>query len=264
MAYFNKAILKELIPVYPSILIVFGYLKLSLYYQFFGVQIINFIDFTEIIILFLPDVIYYLVLLSLSVFLHYVIAPSGYGAFVNVSEDHVSEKYLVNRFIKYFKYHFWYSISLIICFILVVVAYYLHRPNFSFLLLITLFSTLLYILGYFLSEIHRKHLLNSGKQLSATVHNIISVIVLFSFFTISNVSKEIRSSLNNPSIVNFKYQGNQIATNSECVYLGETRNYIFIQDKSSENAYVYPKDDISEFIISKTDESLILLQLLTR
>ena len=73
MLILDKKIIKAFLPFIGAMLIAFGYVKLSLYYNHFDISINNYLEVSEVLTLFLPDIIKYGLIIFMSFLFSFII-----------------------------------------------------------------------------------------------------------------------------------------------------------------------------------------------
>lgn len=245
-----------------------GFISSYIYYYIFGINIIEYLDFSEIIFLFFDALLqtgtWKSILGTSSVFL--------FGGLLH---------YFLPKFIKgihSFEIIF-NPITYIYIPFMLGYQYYLTR-SFSIMfetLLITIF--LFIFLYFFILKIENKQVyeyLNeiSNKQKNKSKYKTISFLAkiakyltfkfifltIFLFFTVYYIGYNRYSEANKlkednvPTFnVSFQYLNNKVESNSTCYYIGGVKNYIFMYDKNSKKTNVFEKNNITNFKIKRSE-----------
>ena len=233
-------------------MIFLGILRLSLFYQFFGVNIIYYLEFSEILTSFLDYIVFTLSVLLFAIF----------AFFLYMNEDILEEKlaaetkiqlepFLLKRFLLFLKknsgfiYLFLFTLLLFGSVALVIPGYY---------------KDLLYILGYYLviiifsflvGEIFRK---NESLPYAMQV-SIICILLCFLsisitiFWTYSEV-ESIRRKKTNYGVILQLTNDQIMVSDSNNYYIGKTQNYVFFHHEIKQQTDIIPINRIKELNIS--------------
>jgi hypothetical protein len=251
---FDGKILKGLIPYFGGFLIVCGYLKLNFFYSHFNIQILNYLELSEIITLFLNIAIKNTILILLCVLFIFIFESSKVSEKINQSHEDIqnTDNFLL-RFKKILKSRFTLIIILIFFSLLALICYSLNFYDlFSYLLISNCCIIGLLIVAWFLFEFDRKYKLCYDVYFDRTYFNLVTVFSLFVCFSIESAFFEIKDvESGNKAIVSFKYSDKIITSNNQTLYIGETKEYLFLYDKKMKTTSVFPKGEISDFTIRK-------------
>jgi hypothetical protein len=251
----EKKVIQPLLPFIGSFLIIFGYIKLSLYYNKFDIDINNYLELTEILTLFLNDIIFFIISI-LGVALFSFITTSK----IELERDNDVKGKLVksNNFWErrkqnyiLFKELHWISGLLII---LYIIGYIWFRDKFwdffattSPLIAFTIFVSLL-------MEFRYKYYNVYGKELNSTINNLVFILLIFSVHTYGTIKSDTKRIENNPRTeISFKYLGEEIKSDKQLRFLGQTKNYMFLYNKSLKETEVFERSKVDFFRIVKLE-----------
>lgn len=122
----------------------------------------------------------------------------------------------------------------------ILLSIYLGKPNFT-LIVITLTMFILLQTRFVLKKYY-----NSG--LEPTYSNIIALFAIsiwFGFNETRNQVKEIALGKYNGTVLNIKDKEKLVA-DTTIVYIGKTKDYYYLYDKTKQNAVIIPSDEVSK------------------
>ena len=256
----------QTLPIAYIILICIGYTEKSLFYDKFGINIAPYLNFEEYLFIFLPiGSALVSVFILLTVYLSGIIGANfalfeksnGIVKRAKVdSEDKIennkSNKKKANK------------IRLILAYILLVfiiltpiasLLYFginklvLGNDGYSInknILIVSLLWGLTMLILIF-SRIPKKESNQSNFLLYAFLMSITIPIFINSKILYANNILEGKSSLN----VSFKQNEEKVSTNDSIMFIGETKEYLFMRNINSGSNIIYRKDDIKKIEISK-------------
>lgn len=250
----NSKNLKELIPGVGPLLIICGYIKLNIIYSHFNIDIYNYLQFTEILTLFLPDILRSLITIII-IFVMIVVFLNKRKIDRNF-DDHVaisSEKSFFKRLIIAFK-KFNLIVILIIGMSINAIISTIWFPKFTTSFLVfSMFGLSFLIYMIVMYEFER----NLKNTFDKSITNSQAYITFIIFFFLASVMQsaylEIQRIENNPSKITFTYLDKQISTENKDTYLGQTKEYLFIKKDESKKINVYDKRNIENFSIENRD-----------
>lgn len=256
MLDFKTTTLKTLAPYISALLILIGYVKLSIYYDRFSIQIENYLSFSEVLILFVPDILFFAIMMFSVFFLSYVVRSKEKEDQNDEQKNKIIDQSKLGKRIKeHYKFDkgtFWISLW---CIALAVAVYFIDSEKFwdliFYLLIIPAF--LLYII--LLNEYKRKFMIDKGRQFDATINNLLLILFIFALNSIVSVSTDIQDVYKKSSHkITFVYNDETIETNSRIKYLGETEKYVFLYNNKEKKSTVYVKSKIDGFTIEKIED----------
>ena len=222
-------------PLFGSLLIFLGLLKLSIYYSEFHINIIEFLSFSEIITSFLND-------------MNILILFTGIMVITTLATEHYFNKISPNLIDKVFevlfaiknRVAFFFGIPVILFGTLLLTD--LISPNY-FIIYITTFS-LLQCLTYAILKKNEEgeiEISNAGGLIIGLI-SLSFAVFLLAFHDLHSLRKRSQ----NISIYgnNFSIQCN---SNTKNVFLGKTSQFVFIKKDSSKSTIIIATKDIQRF-----------------
>lgn len=252
----DKETLKRFLPFVGTALIILGFIKFKIFYNRFNIDIENYLELTEVLVLFLTDVVYYGIMI-LSVFFYNFLVTSE-------SEDTEKEKIKQaieeeSSFKKRLTYHYKLSanhiLMVIIATICLVLVYFFNYARFwnALFSTITIPVVLLYVI--LVMEYRHKYKKVYGINLNPSINNLALLIFMFSLYSVSSAFSEIQKIYKKPDkVISFRYMNDVIKSSSNIKYLGETSNYVFMYDHKKQESKVFEKSEIRCFKIKYTGE----------
>lgn len=247
----DKKITKSIIPLIGTIIIICGYLKLSIYYKHFNIRINEYLDFTEILTLFLPDALYYGGLMF-GVFMFNFLFKTK-SEMKNFENTHLSiddNSSVFDRIKKYYsimKEFFW-LIGFLILFELITFIWFKQKFTETIGFALNLSAGFFFVLLLF--EIRHKYIKVYEKDINATYYNLFLIVFLFGFIVVGSVKSEIKMTETNPDFISFTYGGNRIESNKKLIYIGQTKNYLFLFDAKNKKAEIFERNKLSNYKIT--------------
>lgn len=229
--------LKQIVEISSLILgfLIFnGFLKLDIFYKHWGVNIIEYLDLSEVILLFLNDIalfLFFIVALLLHTFL---------GSFATKNEN------IDNTFQKVLDTKLGISVFLGFTLLISVISYYMFFYDYNLRYLYVFIFVGLQFLIKLIDTVFKKRKFITDKSLH------ISFLIIFVFFTyfksqydIYNKEKDL-----NKYVVNFE-NGDKIIVDSSALLLGKTKRYVFLWDKKTRTSRILNRDKIIELTETK-------------
>lgn len=253
MLYFNKKELKSLLPLFGGFIFVSGIIKMKLYYNSFNINIVDFLDASEIIFAFISDFIPYVVItLFMFLFLFFLDTKKDVEVRDDYKDNIILEKHLLRRLWLYIKL---FPIILIYAIVLILLLIATFIWNFSIIPFLIPFCIILayQIYGILVLE-YKRHYYNHYKSFpSPTFTNIILIMGAFFMYVIVNVYLDVNSVKESKKYLgtSFKIENNNIISDSTNYYIGKTKNYIFYYQEENKSTKVYPIKDMKEIEIKK-------------
>lgn len=246
-----------IIPAFTVILIIFGIIKLHLYYIGFGISILDFIDLSEILPMVSIDLMsVVLTLFVIIYFLFYLTSrnesskPEDYETVMNEQKNEELYKYIISLWSIKQKNSFIFYISVIVRFtlmlcpvfcIIIGYAYPDHSLKLvSFQLLVISFPLSLLV---FVPELI-KYILN--KPLTML---LIYFFVLAWFFYIQLIKNDYARTMVGAyrgTIVQTRDSTKSYISDREYFYIGKTKSYVFYYNKKDSSSTIIPVSEIRE------------------
>jgi hypothetical protein len=243
--------LRKLLPYAGPFLIFLGVLRLIIYYNAFGVKIVNFLDLTEIITSFLDIVVSTIMMLGAQVILTLFSETKEFSEYKDkIVEYAKKEPSFFKRLLLYFKAILW---QVIVVFAFAVAGDWLwtfmdsdHEPTYivsiSFFIIFSLFVVLVY-------EIERRH---AEAKSSARRRQFIFLTIMFLAFTVAVVlqgwteSRTLKRKNGYAEVVIELDQATTIYCNKNYYYIGKTNNYVFLYSEASRSTDVIKMDRVKK------------------
>ena len=249
---FEKKILKTFFPVIGILLIACGYMKFSFFYHHFDIRINNYLEFSEILTLFLPDIIKYGLIIFLIILFNFIFESKLSVERIHNLKLAITDSYnLLDRI----KLHYLYNKELIwlssACVINYLIAFIWFREKFLDILFITFYIPAFLIFSILLQEFKHKYKELYDQYLSPTYNNLILIFFLFNLYSIGSVYNEIKKvESGSKTIVTFEYSDENIKTDNNLIYIGQTSNYLFLHDKERKESKVFERSKLEKIIIT--------------
>lgn len=222
---------QEYFPAVSALLIFCGYLKLYVYYQFWDIDIVNYLDFTEIVFLFLNDLV---------LFSSFIILLLVYG----LSQGLVVKLFVKNkeRFLS-----FWINLDeiytsrsqalFIVSFLIFAILSYFH---YRYRNICTLLLSIMY-LGQFMY--HTFRYIMHGEEVAKSARFFISFLILITF-TVLKAELDYRTSLKEVGKQNYTFTMNDqtIKADSTTFFIGSTKGYLIFRDLKKGHTLIYKND----------------------
>ncbi len=248
--------IKNLIPYLGSLLLICGYLKLSIYYNYFNIQISDYLEITEILTLFFYDAIKYSTIVFLAFLFTFLIdTQESIEENENEKNDIIDTNNFFLRLKKFLIFRLNLIGSIVIFLIFTLISYYVNPKKIFYFILITSFLTSILILIYFLFEFKRKYKISYGKELNSTYYNLIIIFILFVTYLIQSSFLDIRKTTEGKNLnISFKYYEKNIESSDQILYVGETKGYLFLFDTKKKSTLVFSRNDINNLEIKKPNK----------
>ncbi|QLG47030.1 hypothetical protein [Costertonia aggregata] len=246
--FIENKLIKTILPFIGITLIICGYLKLSIFYGHFDIEIYNYLEFTEILTLFMPNIIRNIGIIAIAFFIVYLLIGNK-----DIERNTMLHNAIVesNTFWKRLKLLFklnpllaWLSLFVII--ISIIYSIWFPEKLESYILSSIVIPAMFFfnILDF---EFRRKYKLLNDKKPNSSRSNLAFVIFLFLIYTVNSTYKEIKQVRKTNKKIEFTYQGKSIKTSKQDFYLGQTKNYLFIKNFDKKKVSVYKMSLITEF-----------------
>lgn len=248
----DKNILKVVFPFAGTTLITIGYLKLALYYKAFNIDIHNYVDIAEVLTAFLSDIILiclFVLLIWLTTFFH-----TGKEEAIKTMLDQSKIEGSSNAFDRLISFLFlspFISFTTLISLIGIVVKLIFFRnqlledPLGIFILSL---APATFIFGYILFEFKTKYQRVFKASLNSTYHNLIVYLFIFLLATTYSLTEDISNvKAKKSKNISFMYDEESVITSNNLIYLGQTKDYLFLRDAICEESLVIERSRISHF-----------------
>jgi hypothetical protein len=247
--------LESIIKYFPLIFIILttiGYINLQSYYYFFDIEIINYLEISEIILLFFNKSILIILLLISIISIIYLI-DDKISQEINDNEKNLEVlKHKEEKTNKRIFKGGWVLIILTIFFIItnIVSANYIG-------LIFPIGFLLLIIINRIAEKTVLKIIIKKNDSIfSFFIYFGFQILLLFNLLTISNSIEngyKLRYQSKQSKLVCFSYNGKTIETNKKTIYIGETKKYLFLFDKENEETLIFKMEGINDlkFLLKK-------------
>lgn len=238
---------KYYLPFVGTLVVIFGAVKMIIYFSLFGIKITSYLDFTEIITLFLEDI-----LLFSSIVLFYLIIDlllKSTDDRLLITENFnkaLKEKSFLKRFNLYInceiKFLHFVKVSLMF-----ITLYYINLIKLFDLKFLLVFFWVLFVVRIILIEFRVKY--NNDVQVSHT--NIITIIFIFLGISVYVAYAEFNSIMHDKKYSETKVEltKTSFSTNDLYFYIGQTKNYIFFYNRIEKNCDVIPMNEVKKISI---------------
>lgn len=235
--------LESIIKFFPLIFILLttlGYVHLQTYYYFFDIEILNYIDITEIILLFFNKSILIIVGILIVNAVSYILDNKINNEANNKKESSTKKRNFILNNLG----------VIIIIFLLIYIVIVLISGK---------YISLIYPIGYLICGIIylvlEKHFfkilfLNHTPFFFFSISTSIVVLLLINLSTITNSIEKGYNVRNNNLIIKqvcFSYNNKIIKTSKEIVYIGETKKNLFLFDLKQNETIIYKMENIDNF-----------------
>jgi hypothetical protein len=243
--------------VIPAI-IVFGMIKLSVFYSAFNINIFVFLDFDEILTSSLNDVIFVSLFLILGAFQGIALLEENDQNKKNKFDEKYMENKSPKRFVNYIL-HAWETPPIIFLIVVILISHFIKK--YSYLLssfkLVVYIMVAFFLLDFFILEFERHFRNKISKEAPRYIFGFLYLIGFMLILSGSLASLEVHY------VKHFKYYKNvKFKINSEMIksdenqyYIGKTRNYIFYYLEKTSETIVYPMKNVEALYYSKNPET---------
>jgi hypothetical protein len=228
----DPTILRKMFPYLNYLAVGLGIAKLIVYYRAFGIDIVQYLELSEVLILFFNDILMFFVFLAIiSIF-----AIFG-GHSVADEQREVIENVLTHqnkwrRFLEYLKGNY--------AFVLFVLAVSGSQTNRYFIV-----ALVVHYFAYELNFVLRKRY---NTELSATYFNVGWFVLIFVLMGFRRLETEIRLAKEggryNGTTLQLSKEESITTTDSTIAYIGKTKDYYYLYDKKKGNAVIIPSDKV--------------------
>lgn len=255
---FENNTLKNFIPFIGTLLIVVGYLKISLYYKHFNIEIINYLEFSEILTIFLPDILKYSFFIFLGIGANFLMeSKTETEKYQNIKNEITNSTKLKDRLKNHYKLNkelFWLSILILFIHIMNFIWF---RERFWGVLMETFIIPSLLLFNILLLEFRNKYKSLYNNYFDPTINNIILIIFMFFLFTLSSVNSEIKKTEKKQELkIGFTYLSQNFSTNKSLKYIGQTRNFLFLYDLERKESRVFEISELRNYKITKCQQHI--------
>lgn len=223
------------IPLITLLILICSLVKNYIYYEYFGININEFISLSEFSLLFISEIKLYLIfIISLIIFLPFIFLK-------NFAQKNFGEKIFSFSLTKSF------SIIFILVFPLRILRTIFTENDLLIIIekcqqdLIFLFVTILLVINNDIKVIRKLYLFFCTISL-----------IIFSITKAYVDIEKIKRNLTNYE-VEFNYENYHVKTEKDYIYVGKTHEYIFIFNNSKKQTEIYKTGEIKNLKIKKTE-----------
>ncbi|CAL1521556.1 hypothetical protein [Chitinophaga sp. MM2321] len=244
----NKEDFKFLIPYSGSALIFMGAIRIILYYRLFTIDITSYLDFSEILTLFLNDIIFTFFIVLFTVIAASMTSISErtiIGLRPNLSEEKITKRIIAYNYAYKFPFIF-FLISTVLALPLIFFGKYLIMA----LCLISLPLSLMLMITLVME--YRRLFFKQNNRYPRMLYLPLGIFITFLALLTSMTSLMEFEGVKNRkyyygSTVTFKNK--QISSDSIYYFIGKTKNYIFYYNEKEKNYDVYPMANVEKITI---------------
>lgn len=252
IGYFEKDKLISIGKYFPAYLISIGSLKLIVFYKSFNIRIVEYIDFTEVLISFFDSVIFYTSVFILPMLLFWGFWGKSVGkANAETFEREVQFNFYqrIKNDFKRNKFGFIFGIIILGSTIFLIfwgkwdentIASFIMFPG-------------LYISYFIIRELQFAYKQQYDYSIPPTYFNTFLLLYLMTSYIMSDTLKEATEIKHG-----YKFYGTEIQFDNETIksdsivtYVGQTRNYIFFYDLHNKESIIYPKNKLIKIKLTK-------------
>lgn len=263
LLYMLNKILKHT-ALFGAILVFIGYVKLHIYYSYFGVDIINYLEIGEIVTSFLDDIWYLFVIGVLYVFIQLLLygvlnqIPLSKTVKSNLSQEFdmkEEEVKIVNLAMVQFESDSGRTTTFIFLSVIVIILnvwFFMSGGQQYILLIANSFFTYNWIIIFF-SVLFKKSIDDPNTD-SKLMENIFGLTLsLFVVVTICFLSfRDIYKTEMMPSNVSIQFSnGREVNSNDNFIFLGKTSNYYYFYDTKNDKSSIFQSSEMEQMVIKQ-------------
>jgi hypothetical protein len=244
------------LPLASLILIVFGYIKLYIFYNIFGIDITSYISISDLPLVLPPDLI--LLLTILTVFIYPFIATylldlirlnRSSNENIIIIKDEEKKTSANNKIFIFIKYIL---IALLVIIMGVSLSLFLNSyestERLTSIIIIIIVSILLLFLTFFnVVELHNN---------TMAVTSIIVLIAIFSLGPVRSTGEKVKHRYYNGTTVITKTD--TLVADSNLIYIGKTSSHIFYLNRIEETQIVIPESEVTKLLIKRGFQGIYL------
>ncbi|MHC0444074.1 hypothetical protein ACWA1F_01610 [Flavobacterium sp. 3-218] len=242
--------LEDLVKFFPLLFVVLttlGYIHLQCYYYFFDIEILNYLDLSEIILLFFDKSILLILGLLLVIAISYILDDKLERKFYTSTKEESSRPKIDRnkRFFKIIKYFLFFTLALQIISNLIRENYIGLVFPIGFIISIIIFFL---FEKFFFRVFLEKY--SSFFFLSFTIS--LAVVLLINLNTISSVLEKgynLRHNHQTIKQVSFYYNNKIVKTSNKLFYIGETKKNLFLFDSQKSETLIFKMENIDNLRI---------------
>ena len=235
-----------------------GAIKQILFYKSFNFNVIEYIELSEVLILFLNDIFYLILMIIMGVIFEFV-QTSKYelNKIENIQKaikqsENFGER--IKNYYRLYKEGLW---AIFFLGILDLVIYITSKTMNENIHLLFIFSVAMCFTMIIWTEIKLKIKRLSGDNISTRMNNLIVVFIVISAFFSNNIFNEIRSVKKDKiyygTEIHYKKFNNKMKfiSDSTSYYIGKTKNFVFIFQELNNSTKIIPVKNIDQIIMKR-------------
>ncbi|MBS1649218.1 MAG: hypothetical protein JSR09_05875 [Bacteroidetes bacterium] len=247
--HFDKKELAKLTTYFIPFLIFVGSLRLILFYRLFDISIVDYLDFSEVLISFLDTAIFYLFALFIPIFIILSFWGEAMGRQSNIDFAKKAELTFGQRLKGDIKQNFILVLLYTTVFFFIIFKGTWTLQGFLLLLL----NPGLFIILFIVRELRIAYKRQFNYSIPVTYINLFLLSYLFIVVVIQNVLSDVQDITKK-----YKYYGTTvfvgndiIKSDSTITYIGQTKNYLFFNNLLKKENIIYPKTNLKKLIVVK-------------
>lgn len=239
----------SLLPFFGSFIIFLGMIRLIFYYQSFGVNIVNYLDISEIITSFFDILIIVVLQISFSIVQQFLSnSKSENDIRKQKAKEIFEESKFFRRLLKYFSY---FNLILIngaaLLIVILIWSFFDDSITWSSYIILTVATVTIFLFAIVRFEIEVKHQQFNSNDKSRQFMAMLFNGLLFVLIVISISYSQVISVKNDK-----KYNGVQIHLDDDTIlnsdgshyFIGKTHNYLFFYHHDEQRTDIYPMNRV--------------------
>lgn len=226
-------------PLIGALLVFCGVLKLIFYYSYFDIQIINYLEFQEIITSFFDD-INIIIVFGMTMVLITFFTLNTLSSKTNLQVEDLFDKMMAFLYPHRFKYF----IGFLVVFLVLCTLIYFNIIRYNYFVIYFLIFCMVQMLTYlFLSKDV------NGKIDIPNFYGVVILAIGLSFSIFLLARKNIQQTIANKTETKIVTTDKTIVCNKETgnLYIGKTSKYAFIRIKKTNSTVVIPSEQITKY-----------------
>ncbi len=240
---------KFYIPYLGTLIILLGATKLTIYYSLFGINISSYLEFSEILTLFLSDLLFFIAIIFLQYLWIFLTQPKK--ELDNISQklhNALTENNLLKRILAYAINGI--NLMLLISLWIIGIPFWLWLSELSFLtylhFLYILFGVL--ALDTLIYETRRQWFVKFNEYPKIIYTNLARLFIVLLGLTISSAYQDYEAVKTNKKYLGttLNLTDKEIISDSTYYYIGKTRNFVFFHDQNEQTNDIFPIREIKK------------------
>ncbi|MDD4227095.1 MAG: hypothetical protein PHU98_11970, partial [Mariniphaga sp.] len=250
----------ELISYMGAVIVFLGVTMLFFYYQSFGINIVSYLEFSEIITSF-----FHILVIAVIFFLYSTIqsilqtGKSEHERKKQLKQDILNEESFFKRLWLYLKFHdyvlFSFFAYLLIHITVWIILKKIYFQDFILLIAIYIGGFLLYVIA---SEVEVKHNQLKSSENTKRISELLLTATFFVILTIWVTYQEVHSVKKNKTTYGTTVilKDESMFKSDSCNYfIGKTQNYVFFYNEESKSTEVIPVSELKRMILNSNRKS---------